>query len=73
MKIKIYLDKEDVKTCLEDLADDFHEDNSKEVLANFYAHPEQIDYNLLIERKIKSICCDPRFYIDEDCFEIEKL
>ena len=71
MKIKIYLDREDIKTYLEDLIDEFSEDNFEEVLANFQNY--SVDYNNLVERKIKSICYDPRFYIDKDCFEIEKL
>ena len=71
MKIKIYLDREDIKTYLEDLIDEFSEDNFEEVLANFQNYPT--DYNNLVERKIKSICYNPRLYIDKDCFEIEKL
>ena len=56
---------------IEDLIDEFSEDNFEEVLANFQNY--SADYNNLVERKIKSICYDPRFYIDKDCFEIEKL
>lgn len=40
MKIKIYLDKEDVEEYLEYLANNFSEDNFENALADFHAHPK---------------------------------